>query len=49
MRGNNHGESVQIAKRQQQVNDRWQHMMKLKLEREKTLEGASRFIFLLEY
>ena len=43
MRNSNHGESSAIASRQKEINDMWQHMMQLKLDREKTLEGASRF------
>ena len=47
MKHSQHGESVAIAARQQQINDMWQRMMQLKLDREKTLEGASRFVIKL--
>ena len=37
-----HGESDYIKDRQKEINARWQRLNRLKLDKEKTLEGASR-------
>ena len=37
-----HSKQADVRKRQKEINDQWERLMKLKEEKEKMLEGASR-------